>query len=140
MSSPSQPTAADARHAVTELLYRYTEIADRKDVVAGRALFAGATVSFPHGGFDDPVGTESFLAALWSAPEPHRHDVTNLRVERAHGDGRWRARAHYTRWVLAPDPMLTTLGEYDLLAEIEDGRARVVELVVTRTWSRHQAR
>jgi SnoaL-like domain len=127
-------TPAEARHEVANLLHGYTEVADRKDVAAGVALLGGARVRFPAGGSDDPAGAEAFLGALWGSPVPHRHDVTNLVVEPGGAPGTWAARAHYTRWLLDPDPVLHTLGEYALVVA-EDGW-RVLELVVTRTWSR----
>ena len=130
--------AALAHHHVGNLLYGYTDVADRKDVDAGVALLGHATVRFPTDGFDRPQDARPFLERLWGDDVPHRHDVTNLVVEPA-GPGLWRARAHYARHVLAPDPVLTTLGEYDLLVHEPDADGHawdVRELTVHRTWSR----
>lgn len=136
---PEVPTdAALARHHVANLLHGYTEVADRKDVDAGVALLGDATVRFPADGFDRPGDARPFLERLWGDDVPHRHDVTNLVVEPA-GAGLWRARAHYARHVLAPDPVLTTLGEYELLAQepgADDQAWTIRELTVRRTWSR----
>lgn len=46
------------------------------------------------------------------ARHAHRHDVTNLRIRQT-SYGAWQAPAHYTPWVFDPEPVLTTLGEYD---------------------------
>lgn len=126
---------AVARHHVANLLHGYTEIADRKDVHAGVELLGAATVRFPHDGFDRPADARGFLERLWGGDVAHRHDVTNLLVEPL-GDGRWRARAHYTRYLLDPDPVLATLGEYDLEVREADGSWTITALTVTRTRSR----
>ncbi len=136
MSRPDATvTAAEARHLLAELLHDYTAIADRKDVAAATQLFGDAVVRFPHGGYDRAAQAPSFWRQLWSSPSAHRHDVTNLRV-RATPEAGWQALAHYTRWVLDPEPELATLGEYELRATVTGGRARPVELQVTRTWTR----
>jgi hypothetical protein len=70
---------------------------------------------------------------LWASPLPHRHDVTNLVVEPGPGSETWTARAHYTRWVFNPAPVLHTLGEYTMVVAEPDWAA--VELTVTRTWT-----
>ncbi|MFT4081666.1 MAG: nuclear transport factor 2 family protein [Nocardioides sp.] len=145
-SGSDETSAVVARHAIEEFLYGYGAIADAKDVEAGVALFAGARLAFPHGGFDesaagsDGSAAREFLSALWAAPEPHRHDLTNIRIAPVE-QTRWHASAHYTRWVLAPDPVLTTLGRYELLADVRPGpdgspTAHPVELQVIRTWTR----
>ena len=134
MTDPTTDPAL-ARHHVANLLHGYTEVADRKDVAAGVELLGATTVRFPDAGFDDPAGAVAFLERLWGSDVPHRHDVSNLVVEAA-GPGRWQARAHYTRWVLDPDPVLTTLGEYAVEVAERDGRWSFVSLTVTRTWSR----
>ncbi|UQS25860.1 nuclear transport factor 2 family protein [Amycolatopsis thermalba] len=125
--------SATARHHIANLLHTYVEIADRKDVDAVVDLLGAARVVFPAARSADPGGARELFGRLWTDPAPHRHDVSNLIVEPA-GDGLWSARAHYTRWVLRPDPELHTLGEYALLVA-EDGW-RVRSLTVTRTWTR----
>ncbi len=55
MPDPSTD-AALAHHHVGNLLYGYTDVADRKDVDAGVALLGHATVRFPTDGFDRPRG------------------------------------------------------------------------------------
>jgi hypothetical protein len=125
-------TGAEARHRIANLLHTYTEIADRKDVPAGVDLLGDATVAFPAGGFSDRDGAEGFLGALWGSDVPHRHDVTNLVVEPEDGE-LWRAHAHYSRWVFTPDPVLHTLGNYDLL--VDGSTWRVLELTVRRSWT-----
>ena len=55
-------------------------------------------------------------------------------VDAGEAPGSWIARAHYTRWVFTPDPVLHTLGEYELVVAEEDWRVR--RLTVTRTWTR----
>jgi hypothetical protein len=127
------PSPAEARHEIANLLHTYTEVADRKDVPAGVELLGGATVRFPTGGFEGPAGAEAFLARLWGSPVPHRHDVTNLVVHAA-GPGAFRATAHYTRWLLDPEPLLHTLGEYDV--QVDARTWRITSLVVSRTWTR----
>lgn len=126
---------ATARHHVANLLHGYTEVADRKDVAAGVELLAGATVRFPDDGYDRPEDAPAFFERLWGGDVAHRHDVTNLVVEPL-GEGRWRARAHYTRHLLAPDPVLATLGEYTVDVRESSGSWTVTALTVTRTWSR----
>ena len=126
--------AAEARHRVANLLHGYTEIADRKDVDAVVNLLGRSRVRFPAGRSDDAESARVFFTGLWNAPVGHRHDVSNLVVEPAQEPGTWRARAHYTRWVLAPSaPVLHTLGEYELLIAEKDWSVR--ELTVTRTWT-----
>ena len=134
MSDPADG-GAQARHRIANLLHGSAEIADRKDIDAGVRLLGDARVRFPSGGFDDPTGAARFFAALWGAPEPHRHDVSNLVVDAGEEPGTWVARAHYTRWVFTPDPVLHTLGEYALLVSGDDWLVR--QLTVTRTWTRH---
>jgi hypothetical protein len=134
----SAPTADDggavARHRIANLLHTYTDIADRKDVDAAVRLLGAARVQFPADGFDRPDAARAFLERLWSSPVPHRHDVSNLVVMPGGSDGEWTATAHYTRWVLAPEPQLTTLGEYRLTVSEDDWTVR--SLTVTRTWAR----
>lgn len=126
--------AAEARHRIANLLHDYTEIADRKDIDAVVDLLGSARVRFPTGGSEDAKSAQTFFTGLWSAPVCHRHDVSNLIVEPAEEFGTWRAKAHYTRWVLdAPAPALHTLGEYELL--VEEAEWSVRELTVTRTWT-----
>ena len=137
MPDPSTDPAL-AHHHVANLLHGYTDVADRHDVDAGVALLGHATVRFPTDGFDRPEDARAFLERLWGGGAAHRHDVTNLVVEPA-GPGLWRARAHYTRHVLDPDPVLTTLGDYDLLVQEPDGDDQpwtVRELTVRRSWAR----
>lgn len=120
-----------ARHYIANLLYTYTDIADRKDVDAAVALLGSARVAFPSNGYTSHGEARSFFAGLWATPFRHRHDVTNLRVETA-GPHLWHARAHYTRWIFDPEPVLHTLGEYTLIVDDRDWSPR--ELTVTRTW------
>jgi hypothetical protein len=133
MTAPTVP-GAQARHEVANLLHAYTDIADRKDVAAGVALLGSARVRFPSGGFDDPGGAAAFFSRLWGSPVPHRHDVSNLVVLPGAAAGTWTARAHYTRWVFEPGPVLHTLGEYELV--VTEPEWAVLELTVTRTWTR----
>jgi hypothetical protein len=124
-------SGAEARHQVANQLHTYTEIADRKDLAAVVELLGDTTVRFPTGGYDERSGAEPFFARLWGNPTPHRHDVSNLVVEEA-GTDTFRARAHYTRWVFDPEPVVQTLGEYDLLVDARTWR--ITSLTVTRTW------
>ncbi|MEW9552225.1 nuclear transport factor 2 family protein [Nonomuraea sp. NPDC050783] len=125
--------SAEARHRIANLLHTYTALADRKDVEAAVALLGSARVSFPAGGFDRPDRAAAFFTGLWASPLPHRHDVSNLVVLPGRAAGTWTARAHYTRWVFDPGPVLHTLGEYELVVH-EPGWA-IAELTVTRTWT-----
>ena len=134
MSDQQDPDGAVARHRIANLLHTYTDIADRKDVDAGVALLGSARVRFPAGGFEEPGQARTFLAQLWGAPQPHRHDVSNLVVQPGDAAGTWTARAHYTRWVFEPGPVLHTLGEYGLTVVGDEWT--IAELTVTRTWSR----
>lgn len=127
-------TGAEARHEIANLLHTYVDIADRKDIAAGVALLGETRVRFPTGGFDNSAQARTFLERLWGAPEPHRHDVFNLVVEPGDVPDTWTARAHYTRWVFEPEPVLHTLGEYTLT--VIGGEWRISELTVTRTWTR----
>ena len=124
---------AEARHRIANLLHTYTDIADRKDVDAAVAMLGTARVRFLAGGFEERERATAFFTVLWASPLPHRHDVSNLVVEPGDSPGTWAARAHYTRWVLDPAPVLHTLGEYTLVAGETDWT--VAELTVTRTWT-----
>lgn len=135
MTHTATTDPALARHHVANLLHGYTEVADRSDVAAGVELLGGAVVRFPDDGYDRPEDAAAFFGRLWGGDLAHRHDVTNLVVEPG-GQGLWRARAHYTRYVLAPDPLLATLGEYALEVREGDGSWAITALTVTRTWSR----
>lgn len=134
MSTDADSSAgAVARHHIANLLYTYIDIADRKDVAAAVDLLGAALVRFPHAGYDSADAAPSFFTGLWAAPTAHRHDVTNLQVHRDRGD-LWRADAHYTRWIIAPDPVLHTLGRYTLTVDSETWS--INELIVDRTWTR----
>ncbi|MEV0998734.1 nuclear transport factor 2 family protein [Nonomuraea sp. NPDC050202] len=125
--------SAEARHHIANVLHTYTDIADRKDVEAAVALLGSARVTFPAGGFDRPGRAAEFFTGLWASPLPHRHDVSNLVVTPGGLPRTWTARAHYTRWVFDPAPVLHTLGEYTMVVQEEDWL--VTELTVTRTWT-----
>lgn len=126
---------AEARHQVANLLHRYTEIADRKDVPAALDLLGAAVVTFPTDGYDRAEDAEGFFRRLWGGDVAHRHDVSNLVVEPA-APGVWEATAHYTRYLFSPDPVLATLGEYALRVRQHGGDWAITDLTVTRTWSR----
>jgi hypothetical protein len=127
-------SAAQARHEIANLLHGYVDIADRKDVDAAVALLGETRVRFPTDGFDQRAQAARFFTRLWSSPLPHRHDVSNLVVMPGDYPGQWAARAHYTRWLFAPDPVLHTLGEYRLT--VDERAWTVTELTVTKTWTR----
>jgi hypothetical protein len=134
-SSSGGATEAEARHHVANLLHTYTAIADRKDVDAAVSMLGCARLTFPAGGYHEPTQARAFFEQLWTAPQAHRHDVTNLVVHPcADRPGLWTARAHYTRWLFTPDPILHTLGEYTLT--VDELCWSVVDLTVTRTWTR----
>lgn len=126
-------TGAEARHQIANLLHTYAAIADRKDVDAVVRLLDKARVRFPGGGFEEPGQAAAFFARLWASPLPHRHDVSNLVVAPGDRPGAWTARAHYTRWVFTPAPVLHTLGEYTIVVGEHDWTVR--ELTVARTWT-----
>lgn len=132
MTVATPVSGAEARHRIARLLHTYTEIADRKDVEAAVALLSSAKVTFPASGFDRDVEAEPFFAQLWRSDDPHRHDVSNLIVEPV-ADGAWRASAHYSRWMCQPEPLLHTLGAYDLLVDASSWT--ISELTVTRKWT-----
>ena len=124
---------AEARHQIANLLNTYVEIADRKDVEQVVGMLGGARVRFPAGGSDSPEEARAFFATLWGSPLRHRHDVSNLVVVPGATSGTWTARAHYTRWVFDPGPVLHTLGEYELI--VTEQPWAITELQVTRTWT-----
>lgn len=126
-------TGSEARHQIANLLHAYTDLADSKDVDGAVALLGSARVRFPAGGFEEPGQARAFFAQLWSSPQRHRHDVSNLVVHPGDRPGRWLARAHYTRWVFDPAPLLHTLGEYTIV--VDEPAWAVSELTVTRTWT-----
>lgn len=130
----SAVTGAEARHQVANLLHRYTEIADRKDIAAAVGLLGDTVVNFPADGYHRADGAEGFFRRLWGGPVAHRHDVSNLVVDPA-GPGIWHATAHYTRYVFTPDPVLATLGEYSLRVRQDGQDWTITDLTVTRTWS-----
>jgi hypothetical protein len=126
--------AAEARHQIANLLHTYVAIADRKDVDAVVDLLGSSHVQFPAAGSMDPAGARQLFTRLWSAPEGHRHDVSNLIVNPAKEKGQWLATAHYTRWLLTGDaPFVHTLGQYELLVDGEDWSVR--QLTVSRLWT-----
>jgi hypothetical protein len=127
-------TGAEARHQVANLLHRYTEIADRKDIAAVLELLGDTVVSFPTDGYDRAEDAEAFFRRLWGGDVAHRHDVSNLVVDPAE-PGIWHATAHYTRYVFTPNPVLATLGEYALRVRQDGPDWAVTDLTVTRTWS-----
>lgn len=135
MSAPAtseRGAEALARHRIANLLHGYVEIADRKDVAAVVRLLGTARVVFPTASSDDPESARRLFGRLWDSPGGHRHDVSNLIVVAGDAAGTWTARAHYTRWVIDPDPVLHTLGEYTLVV---DADWRILSLTVTRTWT-----
>jgi ketosteroid isomerase-like protein len=127
--------ATEARHEIANLLHTYTEIADRKDVDAVLDILGDAVVRFPTDGYDTRDEAAAFFGRLWAGDTPHRHDVSNL-VVHPDGQGGWAATAHYTRYVLSPEPVLATLGEYSLIVRQDEAEWTVSHLTVTRTWSR----
>lgn len=125
--------AAEARHQIANLLHTYVAIADRKDVDAVVDLLGNSHVHFPAATSMDPAEARQLFTRLWSAPDGHRHDVSNLIVNPAE-DGQWLATAHYTRWLLGGDaPLMHTLGQYELLVDGKDWAVR--ELTVSRLWT-----
>ena len=126
--------AAEARHQIANLLHTYVAIADRKDVDAVVDLLGSSHVQFPAATSMDPAGARQLFTRLWSPPDGHRHDVSNLIVNPAPKDGQWLATAHYTRWLLSDGaPFVHTLGQYDLLVDGEDWSVR--QLTVSRLWT-----
>ncbi|GAA1877059.1 hypothetical protein GCM10009836_68100 [Pseudonocardia ailaonensis] len=121
-----------ARHRIANLLHTYVEIADRKDVDAAVELLGTARIVFPADASDEPAAARRLFGRLWSSPVRHRHDVSTLVVVAGEEPGTWTARAHYTRWVLDPAPVLHTLGEYTLVVAAD---WRALALTVTRTWT-----
>lgn len=124
---------AEARNAAEQLLYSYTEFADRRDLDGVTKLLDHATVSFPNG---IAVGGESvrrFFEALWAFPGVRRHVVTNLRCSA--DQGVYVADAHYTRWLIESEPRVTALGEYRMRFAATAAGWTILELTVTRTWS-----
>ncbi|GGK82029.1 nuclear transport factor 2 family protein [Mangrovihabitans endophyticus] len=121
-----------ARHQIANLLAAYLEAADRKDVEAAVAVLGQAEVSFPAGTSHDPETARALFTKLWGNPTKHRHDLSNLLVLPGDTPGTWIARAHYTRYVLTPEPVLNTLGEYDVV--VDEATWTLRRLIVTRTW------
>jgi hypothetical protein len=132
-TTPPTGSGAEARHRIANLLHTYTDIADRKDLPAVLDLLGDTTVRFPTDGYDERSGAEPFFARLWGNPVRHRHDVSNLVVHEVDPDT-FRASAHYTRWVLDPDPVVHTLGEYDVVVDARTWS--ITALTVTRTWTK----
>ncbi|GAA1741986.1 hypothetical protein [Aeromicrobium alkaliterrae] len=128
--------AAEARHHAANLLHAYAEIADAQDVDAAVALLGDAEVELPSGGFDQPEDARPFFERIWPrrTTRPHRHDVTNLFVEPEGAD--WRACAHYVRWMIEDQPVVHTLGRYDVLLTIDGDALTVRRLTVAREWTR----
>ncbi|MEW1947733.1 nuclear transport factor 2 family protein [Pseudarthrobacter sp902506025] len=126
--------AAEARHQIANLLHTYVAIADRKDVDAVVDMLGNSQVQFPTATSTDPTGARQLFTRLWSSPEGHRHDVSNLIVYPGPEEGQWRATAHYTRWLLTGGaPFVPTLGQYELLVNSGDWSLR--ELTVSRIWT-----
>lgn len=123
----------EARHEAANLLYSYTEIADRKDVSAVAELLACARVEFPSRTAQGPEEIVDLFTGLWAAPEAHRHVVSNLIVEPAADPDVFTARALYTRWIFTPAPVMTTMGEYVMVVE-KGASWGIRSLRVSRSW------
>lgn len=124
--------ADDGRAIVEQLLFEYGAIADAKDVPAAVELLRHATVTFPARTASTPDELADHYSGLWGRPEPHRHVITNVRV-RATERG-YSGQALYTRWEFTPEPLMTTMGEYEMHVSQHDGAWAIDTLVVTRTW------
>lgn len=124
---------SEARHEAANLLYSYTEIADRKDVPAVVDLLAGARVEFPTKTAQGKDELADHFTGLWAAPENHRHVVSNLIVQPTDEPDRFTARALYTRWHFTPAPVMTTMGEYAMVV-VKDGNWHIRDLRVSRSW------
>jgi hypothetical protein len=72
--------APEARHQIANLLHTYVANADRKDVDAVVEMLGNSHVQFPAATSMDPVGARELFTRLWSSPDGHRHDVSNLIV------------------------------------------------------------
>jgi hypothetical protein len=124
---------SEARHEAANLLYSYTEIADRKDVPAVVDLLSGARVEFPTRTAQGAQEIGNHFTGLWGAPEGHRHVVSNLIVQPTDQPDTFTARALYTRWLFTPAPVMTTMGEYAMVVA-KDGKWRIRDLRVSRSW------
>jgi hypothetical protein len=133
---PTTGTTSMPYGELATLLLRYIEIADRKDVAAAVALLGTAIVRFPDDEYDTPEGALGFWQRLWSTAEQHRHDVSNILLEPTDDPHVWRLRAHYSRWLFFPEPLLSTLGEYEMVAAFDGPTWRVRELSIHKTWVR----
>lgn len=118
--------------SAARLLYGYTAIADRKDIDEVVAYFGEAVVRFPHATAHGAAQLRDLFGGLWSGPHAHRHVVTNLLVDET-SDG-YTANALYSRWSLEPDPVLTTMGSYELTFSMHESGPRIDGLVVSRLW------
>ncbi|PTT65630.1 nuclear transport factor 2 family protein, partial [Arthrobacter sp. HMWF013] len=115
------------------LLYSYTEIADRKDVPAVLDLLARARVEFPARTAQGANELAAHFTGLWAAPEAHHHIVSNLIVQPTDEPDTFTARALYTRWLFTPAPVMTTMGEYAMVV-VKDGSWHIRDLRVSRSW------
>jgi hypothetical protein len=124
---------SEARHEAANLLYSYTEIADRKDVPAVVDLLAAARVEFPTRTAQGAQEIGDHFTGLWAVPENHRHVVSNLIVQPTDEPDTFTARALYTRWHFTPAPVMTTMGEYAMVV-VKGSGWYVRDLRVSRSW------
>lgn len=124
---------SEARHEAANLLYSYTEIADRKDVPAVLDLLAAARVEFPTRVAQGKDELADHFRGLWAAPQAHRHVVSNLIVAPGDEPDTFTARALYTRWHFTPTPVMTTMGEYAMVF-VKGSGWYIRDLRVSRSW------
>ena len=122
----------DGRAIVEQLLFEYAALADAKDVPGVVEHLKRATVTFPTRTAVGEDALREHYAGMWASPKPHRHVVTNVRVRQT--ERGYLGSALYTRWEFTPEPLMTTMGEYEVHVSQHDGLWAIDSLTVTRTW------
>ena len=123
---------AEGRSIVEQLLFTYGALADAKDVEAALEHLRFAEVTFPTGSMSGGAALREHYTTLWSKPEPHRHVITNVRISQT--EQGYSGQALYTRWEFTPEPLMTTLGEYEVQVSQHDEVWAIDALAVSRTW------
>lgn len=128
MSSP----AAAVRHAVENLLGRYAEYADDRDVAGVTELFNDAVVSFAGTTLETADEISGHYGRIFAAAPPSRHLLSNIIIDPAGSTAT--ARCRYSRWAIEPDAKLLALGDYRATFTAAEGDWRFLSFEVSRAW------
>lgn len=123
---------ADVRHEVENLLGRYAEYADDRDVGGVTELFHDAVVSFAGTILGTADEVSGHYGRIFAAAPPSRHLLTNIIVDPAGSTAT--ARCRYSRWAIEADARLLALGDYRATFTRTDGSWKFTSFEVSRAW------